>query len=570
VIPCAIYTRKSSEEGLEQDFNSLDAQREACEAFVKSQQHEGWSLLPEHYDDGGVSGATMQRPALERLLDAVTRGDVSVVVVYKVDRLTRSLTDFAKIVERFDTHGVSFVSVTQQFNTTTSMGRLTLNVLLSFAQFEREVTGERIRDKIAASKQKGLWMGGVPPLGYTVDNRKLIGNDEEAKTVRYIFNRYLTLGSVHRLQAALALEGVVSAKRMYRNGRVTGGKPLERGALYRILQNRLYRGEVVHKGQAYPGEHAAIVDEKTWSDVQSQLAAHRVERTLRSKCAAPSLLAGRLFDEHGERLTPSHAVKRGKRYRYYVSQSLTVRPRTEAAGTWRLPAGEIEGLVTERLRQFIADREGLVDALITHLPTAEDLEARLRGAASISARWDALTPVQVRALVLATVTRVTVSAERVEIEVTPTGLTGVLMSEPQAWPELKPNESCPSHATVLLTVSSTLRRAGLGKRLIIDGNQGVSRRANRDPALIALVSKAHHVHALVMRSKISTLKDVAATAGISASYLTRVIRLAYLAPDITRAILEGTQPPTLTATVLIKLSRLPLDWGEQRRVLGFI
>ncbi len=244
-VHCAIYTRKSSDEGLEQDFNSLDAQREACEAYIKSQHHEGWRALPTHYDDGGVSGATLKRPGLGRLLETVTAGQVSVVVVYKVDRLTRSLTDFAKIVEIFDAHGVSFVSVTQQFNTTTSMGRLTLNVLLSFAQFEREVTGERIRDKIAASKQKGMWMGGNPPLGYEVKERKLVVNDAEAETVRQIYQRYLELGSVHQLRDALKADGVVSRVRLYRTGRQVGGTPLGRGALYRMLQNRIYLGQIV-------------------------------------------------------------------------------------------------------------------------------------------------------------------------------------------------------------------------------------------------------------------------------------------------------------------------------------
>src|SRR5512147_799081 len=279
---CAIYTRKSSEEGLEQAFNSLDAQREACAAFILSQKHEGWAVLPTLYDDGGFSGGTIDRPALKRLLGEIGAGKVDVVVVYKIDRLTRSLFDFAKIVETFDARGVSFVSITQQFNTTTSMGRLTLNVLLSFAQFEREVAGERIRDKIAASKKKGMWMGGLPPLGYDIRNRKLIVNDEENLTVLHIFRRYVQLRSVRALQAELDTAGIRSKRRTLADGTPYGGQKLSRGALYLMLQNRIYRGKITHRGNAYPGEHPAIVDETLWDAVQAILADNRVNREMGS------------------------------------------------------------------------------------------------------------------------------------------------------------------------------------------------------------------------------------------------------------------------------------------------
>jgi site-specific DNA recombinase len=316
-IRCAIYTRKSSEEGLEQDFNSLDAQREACEAYILSQKHEGWAALPQMYDDGGISGGTMERPALQRLLADIKTGKIDNVVVYKVDRLTRSLGDFAKIVEVFDRHRVSFVSITQSFNTTTSMGRLTLNMLLSFAQFEREVTGERIRDKIAASKQKGMWMGGLPPLGYAVADRKLVIREDEAETVRHIYRRYADFGSVRALKQELDAAGILSKRRVDRLGRETGGGPLARGALYLMLQNRIYRGETVHKGASYPGEHEAIVDAELWQTVQALLAENRVERRTGRQAAEPSLLAGLLHDDAGERMTPTHANKKGTRYRYF-------------------------------------------------------------------------------------------------------------------------------------------------------------------------------------------------------------------------------------------------------------
>jgi DNA invertase Pin-like site-specific DNA recombinase len=348
---CAIYTRKSSEEGLEQSFNSLDAQREACAAFILSQKHEGWTVAPTRYDDGGFSGGTMDRPALKRLIADIETRRIDVVVVYKVDRLTRALSDFSKLVDIFDHCGVSFVSITQQFNTTTSMGRLTLNVLLSFAQFEREVIGERVRDKIAASKKKGMWMGGMPPLGYDVRDRKLVVNEEEGRVVVDIFRRYLALKSVHALRDELDRAGVRSKRRTRRdNGAPYGGQPFSRGALYLILQNRLYRGEMPHKGSAYPGEHAAIVDQALWDGVQATLAANRVERAAGGRTKRPSLLTGLLFDEAGERLTPTHAVKKGTRYRYYVSTSfLTGGGKTPSSGR-RIPAGDLERLVIDCLR----------------------------------------------------------------------------------------------------------------------------------------------------------------------------------------------------------------------------
>src|SRR5215467_1799738 len=310
-VRCAIYARKSSEEGLDQEFNSLQAQREACEAFINSQRHEGWGCLPACYDDGGFSGATMDRPALQRLLADITAGRVDTVVVYKIDRLTRSLADFAKIVEILDATGASFVSVTQQFNTTTSMGRLTLNVLLSFAQFEREVIGERIRDKIAASKKKGMWMGGVPPLGYRAQDHKLLVIESEAEIVRDIFRRYAALGSVCLLKDELEARGIKSKSWTTASGRRVGGKPFSRGALYLILQNRLYRGEIVHKGQAHPGEHAPIIDRTLWDAVQTQLAANTAERNSGTRTRQPNPLAGMLFDGNGNRMTPTHATKKG-------------------------------------------------------------------------------------------------------------------------------------------------------------------------------------------------------------------------------------------------------------------
>src|SRR6202045_2537376 len=353
-IRCAIYTRKSSDDGLEQEFNSLDAQREACEAYIVSQRHAGWVALADMYDDGGLSGGTMERPALKRLLEDIQAGKVQTVVVYKVDRLTRSLADFAKIVDIFDARNASFVSVTQQFNTTTSMGRLTLNMLLSFAQFEREIAGERIRDKIAASKRKGMWMGGNVPLGYGVREGKLVVSEAEASTVRMIFQRYAELGSVALLKAELERAGIVSKRREGADEVLSGGKRFSRGALYLMLQNWLYRGNVAHKEKIYPGQHAAIIEPELWQAVQDRLAAGRRERSMAVGAESPSLLSGLIFDSDGARLSPTHAVKKGKRYRYYVSTALIARSRSEHPKGRRVPAGDIEGLVRDRLRALFA------------------------------------------------------------------------------------------------------------------------------------------------------------------------------------------------------------------------
>src|ERR1700675_2283562 len=353
VLRCAIYTRKSSEEGLEQDFNSLHAQRESCDAYIKSQRHEGWTPLPSLYDDGGYSGGSTERPALKRLLADIQSHLIDVVVVYKVDRLTRSLADFAKIVEIFDAAGVSFVSVTQQFNTTTSMGRLTLNVLLSFAQFEREVTGERIRDKIAASKQKGMWMGGWVPIGYDRKDRTLTINETEAVTVRTIFDLFLKLKNVQRVQTELARLKLTTKPYATPRGRAVGGLSFARGHLYKILSNPLYIGEIEHKVARYPGQHPPLVDAATWDAVQAQLAANHHWTNAKSK----SLLAGLIYDDAGNRLVSSHATKNGKRYRYYVTSEGAGRSVAAASvPRLRLPAATIDELVLTKLQSFLTDK----------------------------------------------------------------------------------------------------------------------------------------------------------------------------------------------------------------------
>jgi len=562
VTRCAIYTRKSSEEGLEQDFNSLDAQREACAAFIKSQKHEGWTLVAASYDDGGFSGGTLERPALKRLLNDIGAGKVDVIVVYKVDRLTRSLADFAKIVDVLDAQEASFVSVTQQFNTTTSMGRLTLNVLLSFAQFEREVTGERIRDKIAASKKKGLWMGGLPPLGYDPRDRKLVVNEPEAEIVRHIFRRYAAIGSVRLLKQELDTEGIVSKLRANQTGRRWGGQHFARGALYRMLQNRIYLGETVHKHQSYPGEHHAIIDPSLWEEVERRLRDNRIENADGTRAADPSLLAGLLYDERGERMTPSHAVKRGTRYRYYVSRSLVTGNRSSAPQGRRIPAGEIETVVAKRLCTFLSGRSALFDVIGPRAHDASRQGQLMDTAADLARRWPDLAPSEQRAALRALVARIDIRTDGIDIKLALERLPEVLHQAPLAPPS---GASDGPSSPLTLSVPARLARAGLGTKLIVEGEPS----AEPDPTLIKLVLKAEALRTTLLTGGVGSIEEIAQREGVTGSYVTRLLRLAFLAPDITTAILHGRHSPELTAATLLRHSRLALDWGHQRSALGF-
>jgi DNA invertase Pin-like site-specific DNA recombinase len=566
-LRCAVYTRKSSEEGLEQAFNSLHAQREACEAYIRSQRHEGWTCLAQHYDDGGLSGATMDRPALQQLLADIQAGKIDAVVTYKVDRLTRSLADFAKIVEVFDAKGVSFVSVTQQFNTTTSMGRLTLNVLLSFAQFEREVTGERIRDKIAASKKKGMWMGGMPPLGYRASDHKLIVIESEAETVRHIFQRYAALGSVRLLQQELETHGIRSKRWTSTAGRRWGGKPIVRGALYRMLQNRIYRGEIVHKDQHYPGEHMPIVDEALWDEVQVKLAANAVEHRNGEKMKNASLLAGLLFDGQGHRMTPTHAIKKGTRYRYYVSRPLISESRADTPDGLRTPAGDIEQLVINRIGQLLSEPARLFEALAPYVETAAQQRQMLHRAAELAANWSALKPMPLRRMLAALIQRIVVHIDRVDIQLLPGRLAALLRDALPVRSSAGSTEG--KEQPLVLSVPAQLRRVGFGIRMLIDQAAAPGHAAKADPKLIKLIVRAHLLSNKLAESSNEHLADLARQERLTSSYFTRVLRLAYLAPDITRAILEGRHPQDLTARKLLDHSRLPLTWVEQRRTLGF-
>src|SRR5438067_2126052 len=560
-VRCAIYTRKSSEEGLEQEFNSLQAQREVCEAFITSQRHEGWVCLPAGYDDGGFSGATIDCPALQQLLADLMAGRVDIVVVYKIDRLTRSLADFAKIVEILDARGASFVSVTQQFNATTSMGRLTLNVLLSFAQFEREVIGERIRDKIAASKKKGMWMGGVPPLGYQAQDRKLIIVDSEAEIVRFVFRRYAELGSVRWLRDELEALSIQSRLRTSASGGISGGKPFARGALYLMLQNRVYRGEVVHNQQSYLGEHEPIIDQPLWDAVQAQLAGNAAQRNEGGKTRQPSLLAGILFDGHGNRMTPSHAVKKGTRYRYYVSRSLITKDRTDDSAGLRIPAAEIEQLVSDRVHRWLLDPGSIYKSTSARLPDASIQQRVVARTAEIGKRWPELPVARKRVVLTALIERIEVSVDQIDISLRPSRLSALLDAA------ATPLQGATDDETEILSVPVRLRRAGREIRMVIDGTDPFA--SKPDARLIKLLLRARRFNATLADSEGIPFAVLAEREGVSRSYFTRLVRLSYLAPDITQTILDGWQPRDLTAEKLLEHSRLPLAWHDQRIALGF-
>ena len=416
-VRCAIYTRKSSEEGLDMEFNSLDAQREACAAYILSQKPEGWVAVADRYDDGGISGGTLERPALKRLIADIEFGKIDVVVVYKIDRLSRSLMDFAKLVEVFERRGVTFVSVTQSFNTTTSMGRLTLNILLSFAQFEREVIGERIRDKVAASRRKGMWMGGYVPLGYRVENRKLLVDEVEAASVRLIFERFVKLGSIKLLMRELQAANIRSRR----------GYMLDKGALYKLLNNRVYIGEAVHKGEAYPGEHEAIISADLWQRARAIMGESPRMRANQTRLSGPSLLRGLIFSPNGDAMSPSHTRKGDRLYRYYVTQSVLKRgPGTCPVG--RIPAAEIETAVIEQLRGFLRAPELIVRTWMTATRHDERItEAEVRDAFErLDPMWDELFPAEQARIVQLLVERVDVKVDGIAIRLRTAGLTKLL------------------------------------------------------------------------------------------------------------------------------------------------
>jgi DNA invertase Pin-like site-specific DNA recombinase len=495
ILRCAIYTRKSTEHGLELEFNSLDAQREACEAYIKSQASQGWNALPQQYDDPAYSGGNLERPALKKLLVDIEAGRVDVVVVYKIDRLTRSLADFAKLVEAFDAHSISFVAVTQQFNTTTSMGRLTLNVLLSFAQFERELSSERVRDKIAASRRKGKWTGGTVPLGYEARDKKLVSNKAEAETVRTIFRLYLELKSFGKLVAELDRRGIVTKRRNTKVAKFNGGIPFTYGPLSYFLRNRVYVGEVHHGGKWFKGEHDAIVDRRSFERVQELLKANTNNRKVR-RSESGALLQGKIFDDRGNRMSPSFSSKNGVRYRFYVSTALRGR-KNKAGSIARISAPEIEDIVENTLRKQLPDQD------VSRYTIADYVE------------------------------RVTVKKNSVEIATLP----GIL-----------------SKASIEIPWT----------RIVSNGTHVPPTLSDRKPdqKLLQSLVRAHAWLKDLSSGRYPSVEDLAIAASLHPKVVRQGLRLAFLSPDVTSAILEGERPLELKQIPKF----LPYSWHSQHHL----
>jgi site-specific DNA recombinase len=530
---CAIYTRKSSEHNLDLAFSSLDAQREACEAYIKSQAHEGWRLIPSRYDDGAFSGASLERPALQQLLADVRAGKIDIVLVYKVDRLTRSLADFAKLIELFDAHGVSFVSVTQSFNTSSSMGRLTLNVLLSFAQFERELIGERVRDKIAASKRKGIWVGGPVPLGYAAVDKKILVVPAEADAVRTIFARYLELGSVRGLAEDLDRRGIHSKPRQLSDGGTIGGSRFGVGALAYLLKNRFYIGEVVYRGAVHRGEHEPILDSALFEAVQAKLAAQA--RARRCLLRGPSaLLTGRIFDEYGNRMSPTHANKGGARYRYYISQAVLQKKPGAPGSVSRVPAAEIEALVLAALRNHL-DASGAAE-----LPDAD------------------------RDLVERHLERVTLTSNEIKLRVRE------MVEEAQQ--ELCTHDTAngssghPIAGVKTIAVPWRSQVPATVKGIVHVPAHNTPIKPGRREALLIAIAQAREWMDDLAHGRVASFAAIACREGKVERHIRLLAPLAFLSPRVVSRLLDGTAPAGLTVTALARA--LPWSWAEQERRLG--
>jgi DNA invertase Pin-like site-specific DNA recombinase len=559
-VRCAIYTRKSSEEGLEQSFNSLDAQREACLAYIQSQRQEGWRAIPAHYDDGGYSGGSMDRPGLKQLLADIEARKIDTVVVYKVDRLTRSLADFAKIIEAFDARGVSFVSVTQQFNTTSSMGRLTLNVLLSFAQFEREVTGERIRDKIAASKRKGMWMGGCIPLGYDVKDRRLIVNPKEAEQVSQIFRLYLDFGCVKKLKAHLDAHGIRSKIRISKAGNKTGGAAYSRGALYKILQNRTYLGEVPHIHQSYPGEHEAIIDRELWNRVRAHMIEGIQGQRHGSTAAAPSLLRGLVFDENGNRFTPSHAVKGGRRYRYYVSQLVIKDAKSASHAAARIQARELESVVLGELKGFLASADRIASSLAEASSDLVTTQTLIESSRRVAKDLDSKLHESASEFLSVIVYRIVLHKESVEIQINRNTLHAILL-DPNRAPAKGSAQQSLTEELLVLDVVAKFRRCRGELRLIIPSPNKARESGKPIPSLIKAIARAQDWVRAISAGEYRDQRAIAKAIGVNEQYVSHLIAGAFLAPKIVESIADGRGDNVTNLSTLLR--NTSLCWKEQ-------
>ena len=542
-LRCAIYTRKSTEEGLEQAFNSLDAQREACEAYAVSQRHEGWQVLSTRYDDGGFSGGNLTRPALQRLLVDINDGKVDLVVVYKIDRLTRSLMDFSKLVETFDRHQTSFVSVTQHFNTTSSMGRLTLNVLLSFAQFEREVTGERIRDKVAASKRKGIWMGGPVPLGYSLVDKALVVNEQEAALVRRIFERYCNLGCVQALQEELDQANTRGRSRLQRDGS-TETRAFSRGGLYAVLNRRLYLGEVHHKGESFAGQHEAIVPADLWAKAQAKLQNNRHERRTGKRARNSSLLAGMIKDGAGNRLIPTHSTKGDKRYRYYVT-----RPGGTDKKRLCLPAHDVERIATEQWLQLLS-ADDLDVQLDVDDPT---IGASLRANAErLVKTWQSLDTPQQREILLQANVQVTVNDRKIELSSEPDRLSALLQMAKKA---LSTNATSGRKARVIKAVDTSFIKTAGETRILAEETTAVA--AAMTPGhktLLKAIAQGRDWAKKLIDGEVTSAEDISAKTGLSSAHVAKGLKCLSISPNTIEQLVAGKGPPELTWAAVRRLN----------------
>ena len=555
---CAIYTRKSTEEGLDQAYNSLAAQRDACTAYIASQKHEGWVAVETHYDDGGFSGGTMERPALQALFADLTAGAIDIIVVYKIDRLTRSLADFAKLTDLLDKHGVSFVAVTQQFNTSTSMGRLTLNVLLSFAQFEREVTGERIRDKIAASKKRGMWMGGRTPMGYDFRDKKLVVNPEEAEIVRHIFRRYLELKSVKLLQSDLERSGIISKQHIARNGAPYGGCTIYRGALYALLTNQTYRGLIKHHDHTYPGEHEAIVPEDLFNQVQATLSSQGPGEPARKKLASPAILKGLAFDAAGNRLQPTHSNKNGRKYRYYVSAPTIRDAKTNSDGL-RIPAPDLEKIIIQTIATHLRNQKWLAGSFDMHSNVSGF--AKFIDAAVALAKEVEQQPAANTGVLNLIIKCIQVDRKLIKVSINANQLQRLLVGS-----KVDSSNFAPIEPIVDIVIAGQFLRCGKEVRLVIGNADQAS--SNLNKRLVREIVQARHWFADLMACRANGIADLARRSNCSAAHVSRRISLAFLAPDIVEEIMSGTQPLELTPERLEQVCPLPVSWDEQRALLS--
>ena len=555
MVRCAIYTRKSTEDGLEQEYNSLDAQYDACTAYALSQRHEGWTVTKDRYDDGGFSGGTLERPGLKQLLSDIEAGKVDIILLYKIDRLTRSLSDFAKIVEILDRKGASFVSITQSFNTTTSMGRLTLNMLLSFAQFEREVTGERIRDKIYASKRKGIWMGGPVPLGYDVVERKLVVNDQEAEQVRNIMQLYLTAKSVPELVQILARNGSFTKVQQRKDGETKGGVHFKRGNLYHLLSNRIYRGMTVHKGEAFDGEHAAIVTEELWKEVQAKLAKQGQGGSSRKVSPRTGVLAGLIYDGEGRAMVLTHTQKGNRRFHYYANRYETLGDSTAS----RVSARDIENIVVDQLSHTLASGSQMQSMLLDGSYTSEQLHNVISRCSKLATELGAAKYARKQELLRNVLDRIGLHDDRVVIRVDNRGLLNVIRADSSVQP---------SHTNLTIDRQAIRLRRGKALRLVIPAPVSGDYAQMRDEKLIALIAESRTIMALIIDKPEMSIPTLAAKHGRCRVRMIKIAKLACLDPDIVTAIVEGRQPRKLTPGKLLA-TELPLAWAEQRCALGF-